>query len=106
MSHSQVTTVRLDRETLSKLDEMAHRLHVDRATLLRRAVTIGSREVVVEEAVLRYARGEVSAGAAAELGGISYWDFLAELQRRGIPYRTDMQGLLAELEAIDGAGNR
>jgi predicted HTH domain antitoxin len=102
MAAARITTVRLPAEDLSRLTEAAKRLKVERSSLIRRALDKGVREVLTEEAVLEYQRGEASAWAAARGAGLSLWEFLDELKARGVPFRTDEELLreqLAELRA-------
>ena len=95
-----VTTLRLSDQELRRLDRIAKRQGVDRAVLLRKAIAGGLREIVLSDAIERYQRGECSAGRAASDAGIGLWEFLDELQRRAIPFRTDeayLEQLIEEL---------
>lgn len=95
-----VTTLRLSDDELRRIDRIAERQGVDRAVLLRRAIAEGVREILLADAITRYQRGACSAWRAASDAGIGLWEFLDELQRRGVPFRTDEQhlgGLIEEL---------
>lgn len=95
-----VTTLRLSDEELRRIDRIAKRQGVDRAVLLRRAIAGGVREILLSDAIARYQRGECSAWRAASDAGVGLWEFLDEIQRRGVPFRTDeghLEGLLEEL---------
>jgi len=96
-----VTTLRLSDDELRNLDRVAKEQGVDRAVLLRRAISGGLREIRLSDAIGRYQRGECSAGRAAEDAGVGLWEFLDELARRGVPFRTDerhLEKLIEELE--------
>jgi predicted HTH domain antitoxin len=96
---ARITTIRIPAEDLDRLTEAAKRLKVERSSLIRRALDKGVREVLTDEAVLQYQRGEASFGGAAHQAGISLWEFLDELKARGVPFRTDedlMREQLAE----------
>ncbi|MFQ6013086.1 MAG: ribbon-helix-helix protein, CopG family [Thermoplasmata archaeon] len=95
-----VTTVRLDDETLRRLDRLAEREGVDRATVIRRALERGMRQILLNGAAVRYQRGECSAARAAEDSAIPLWEFLEFLRQRGIPFRTDEEHLEALLEEL------
>lgn len=95
MATARITTIRLPAEDLARLTETAKRLKVDRSSLIRRALDKGVREVLTEEALLEYQRGDASAAAAAHGAGLSLWQFLDEMKARGVPFRTD-EDLLRE----------
>ncbi|MGQ0796537.1 MAG: UPF0175 family protein, partial [Methanobacteriota archaeon] len=98
--HMPVTTLRLSDDELRRIDRIAKRQGVDRSVLLRQAIAGGLREILMSDAIARYQRGELSAWRAASDGGIGLWDFLDELQKRGVPFRTDerhLEGLIEEL---------
>lgn len=92
-SHMPVTTVRLDDETLRRLDLLAEREGVDRATVIRRALEQGMRHILLDRAAARYQRGECSAARAAEDAAVPLWEFLEFLRQRGVPFRTDEEHL-------------
>lgn len=96
-----VTTLRLSEEELRHIDRLAKKQGTDRAALLRRAISGGLREILLEEALARFQRGECSAWRAASDAGLGLWEFLEELKRRGVPFRTDerqLEELMKELE--------
>ncbi len=96
----RVTTLRLSDEEIRRIDRIARRQGVDRAVLLRRAISGGLREILISDAVDRYRRGECSAWRAASDADIGLWEFLDELARRGVPFRTDerhLEDLIEEL---------
>ena len=95
MAAARITTVRLPADDLDRLTEAAKRLKVERSSLIRRALDKGVREVLVEEALLQYQRGQASAQAAAHWAGVSLWEFLDEMKAHGVPFRTD-EDLLRE----------
>jgi|SRR3990170_2490024 len=95
-----VTTLRLSEEEIRNLDRLARQQGVDRAVLLRRAISGGLREIRLSEAVGRYQRGECSVGRAAEDAGVGLWEFLDVLAQRGVNLRTDERHLEALIEEL------
>ena len=96
-----VTTLRLSEKELRRIDRIARQQGVDRAVLLRKAISGGLREILLADATSRYQRGECSAWRAASDAGVGLWEFLDILQRRGVPFRTDeehLDALIRELE--------
>lgn len=100
MSEARVTTVRLPADDLDRLTQVAKRLKVERSSLIRRALDVGVREVLIEDAVLQYQREEASAWAAARGAGLSLWQFLDELKARRVPFRTDEELLRSQVEEL------
>lgn len=96
-----VTTLRLTEDELRRIDRIAKRQGVDRAVLLRRAISGGLREILLSDAILRVQRGECSTWRAASDAGIGLWEFLEELGRRGVPFRTDERHLELLIEELE-----
>lgn len=101
-----MTSVRIPPEDLDRLSAVAERLKVDRSTLIRRALDAGVRAVLLDDAVSRYQRGEVSAWFAARSAGVNLWQFLDEMKARGVPFRTDEDLLARQLEELRRARRR
>jgi len=95
-----VTTLRLSEEELRRIDRIARRQGVDRAVLLRQAISGGLREILLTDAIGRFQRGACSAWRAASDADLGLWEFLDELARRGVPFRTDEQHLEALIEEL------
>jgi predicted DNA-binding protein len=106
MAAGTVTSVRIPPEDLERLDQLAKRLKIDRSSLLRRAIDAGVREVLVDDAVARYQKGEVSAWYGASSSGVNLWQFLDEMKARGVPFRTDEELLEKQLEELRRARRR
>lgn len=94
------TSVRLPEELLEALDRMAQREHVDRSTMIRRAIEEGLTDIAVEHAIRRYQRGGVTAWKAARDAEISLWELLAALERRDLWFRTDEETLREQIEEL------
>ncbi len=84
-----VTSIRLDKEDLKYLDEIASKQSVDRTTLIKRAIKLGVQDILLEDALQRYQKGLCSAWKAASEAQISLWEFLDELKKRDIGFRVD-----------------
>lgn len=93
-----VTSVRLDKDDLDWLDEIADRENLDRSTLIKKAIHKGVREILLEESLRLYQGGKCSAWAAAEDAHITLWEFLEELRRRDLHFYTDEDELEKSLE--------
>jgi len=77
------TNVMLDKEVLQSIDEFAKIMEEDRSTAIRQLIKKAVSGEKIELAVKRFQEG-VPFRKAAEITGLDYWDFQAELDRRGI----------------------
>lgn len=84
-----VTTVRMADEELRILDDLAKRNSLDRSDLLKKALKLGVKDMLLEEALGKYQRGESSAWQCASEAGLTLWEFLDQLKKRDIYFRTD-----------------
>jgi Uncharacterised protein family (UPF0175). len=78
------TDVMLDRETLKLIDEFAKTMAEDRSTVIRHLIKRALLEERLSLAVRKFQEG-APFRKAAEMAGLDYWDFQAELDKRGIP---------------------
>jgi len=76
--------VLLDKGVLKAIDEFAEAMAEDRSTAIRFLIKKALAEEKVDGAVKKFREG-VPFRKAAEMAGLDYWDFQAELDRRGIP---------------------
>lgn len=83
------TNVMLDREMLKAIDEFAKAMSEDRSTVIRQLIKRAISEEKVEMAVKKFQSG-APFRKAAEIAGLDYWDFQAELDKRGIPISTSL----------------
>jgi predicted HTH domain antitoxin len=97
---TQTVSTRLSEEELSVLDELAAGSGLDRSGMTRSLVRKGLQQMRLEAAVSAYSSQQVSLGRAAEIGGLSPWDFLAHLAATG----TKMQYGVEEFEEDLHAG--
>lgn len=89
-----VTSVRIDKKEIEYLNELAEKYKMDRSSLIKKAIKIGIRDILLDDAINRYQKGMCSAWSAASEAKVTLWEFLSELHQRGILFRTDE----AELE--------
>jgi len=83
------TNVPLDREVLKSIDEFAKTMGEDRSTIIRHFIKKAIADEKVELAIKKFRQG-VSFRKAVEIAGLDYWDFQAELDKRGIPVSTSL----------------
>ena len=95
-----VTSIRLDKDDLRYLDEIATKQSVDRTTLIKRAIKLGVQDILLEDALQRYQKGLCSAWMAAGEAQISLWEFLDELNKRDIGFHVDEIELRSALKEL------
>ncbi len=91
---SERVSIIIPTELKQDLEALKSRLHLDQSTLIRQLLTGAVQEKKVEIAVEEYKSGKKSLGKAAEFAGLSIWEFLDELHRRGV-------GLVISSDEVD-----
>ena len=81
---SETICLRLSKETAKKLREIADNEEKDRSTLIREILEHGLKEKNLEQAICLYRIGQVTGWKAAQLSGISLWNFYKVLGERGV----------------------
>ena len=82
-----VINLRLEEELLAKLGKLARLEHLDRTSLIRSLLRRGAEEVLVEDALVLYSKGELSLEQASELAEVSPWELVSMMVERGINHR-------------------
>ncbi len=81
---SETISLRLPGVTLKKLSEVADREGKDRSTLIRELLERGVKEKELDNAVELYRRGQATGWRAAQLAGVSLWNFYRILSEKGV----------------------
>lgn len=102
MIDRQQVNLRLGRELVDQLDDLARTEHVDRTEIARRILVSGVSEARVDRALRDYAAGRVTAWRAARDAGVSLYEMLDRIHDRGIPYELGPE----DLSRIGGPGER
>lgn len=93
MIDRQQVNLRLERELVDSLDELAQDAHVDRTEVARRILTDGIARARMDRAIRDYADGRASAWKAAREAGVSLYEMLDAIHQAGIPYELDPDDL-------------
>lgn len=93
-------TLRLDRNLMSTIDELADDAGVDRPELARRLLSDGLAQHRLRAAVEDVANGRRSTWDAADRAGVSLYEMLDRIADAGIPYRLDPEVIERTREAI------
>jgi TDG/mug DNA glycosylase family protein len=95
--------IRLDADLVSALERVAREEALDRATTIRRLLESSIKEWELERALLRYRRGEVSLGRAAEESGLTQWELIDALRVAGMAYPLGADEVTGRVEEISGS---
>lgn len=93
MIERQQVNLRLERELVESLDDLARTEHVDRTEVARRILVDGVQMARVDRAVREYAAGRVTAWKAARDAGVSLYEMLDRIHEAGIPYELDPEDI-------------
>jgi len=97
---SETISLRLPRKTLKKLGEVANREGKDRSSLIRELLEHGIKEKDLDNAVELYRKGQVTGWKAAQLAGISLWNFYKILDEKGILIQYSEHDLEEDLKGL------
>ena len=86
-------TLRLDRDLLAKIDDLARDEGVDRTELVRRLLADALADRRTAAAIGDYAAGRRTAWSASESAGIDLYEMLDRIAAAGIPFRVDPEAL-------------
>lgn len=95
-----VTSARLDPEQIKLVAVLARLEGEDRSSIIRKLVRLGMETYRKNSALKAYAQKKASLHKAAELMGVTLWEFLSELGMQGGKIDYDSQELAKDLETI------
>lgn len=98
---SEVLSVKVEKEKLKELEEIAREEQSDRSTVARRLLDSGIRKWRVDRAVQRFGAGKVSLWKASAEAGISLREFMRTLEERKLTtVGIDPDELRKEVDAL------
>jgi predicted HTH domain antitoxin len=81
---TKTISTRLSEDELLLLDGMAARTGLDRATMTKTLLRQGLEKLRFDEAVAEYREERVTLSRAAEMAGVSVWDFIGRMDAQGL----------------------
>lgn len=75
----------LNRPLIKELDRFARNKMEDRSTAIRQLLANALSSERIELAINKFKEGNITFREAADLSGLDYWDFQAELDKSNIP---------------------
>lgn len=103
MIERQQVNLRLERDLVDSLDDLARSEHVDRTEVARRILIEGVAKARLDRALRDYAAGNVTAWQASSDAGVSLYEMLDEIHEARIPYELDPDDLAGFAGARPGA---
>ena len=79
--------LRVPETIVQGLDEIASKEQIDRTTLARKMLAEANQRWKQDDAIAACQRGEITKARAVELAGMSVYDVINEVRRRGAPPR-------------------
>lgn len=99
MATSTIST-RLEEEELAVLDSLAEYAGFDRSQILKSIFRRGISQWRFELAIQQYRDQQITLSKAAELAGLSQWDFIAQMKIHGATLHFDAQDLELDLAHV------
>lgn len=81
----QQLNLRVPETIVQDLDEIASKEQIDRTALARKMLTEAIQRWKKDDAIAACQRGDITKARAAELAGMSFYDVIDEVRRRGAP---------------------
>lgn len=93
MIERQQVNLRLERDLVDLLDDLARSEHVDRTEVARRILVEGVAKARMDRALREYAAGHVTSWKAASDAGVSLYEMQDRIHEARIPYELDPDDL-------------
>ncbi len=92
--------LRVPETIVQGLDEIASKEQIDRTALARKMLTEAIQQWKVEDAIAACRRGAITKARAAELTGMSIYDIMDEVRRRGAAPSYTLDELRQDLKSL------
>lgn len=97
---STTISTRLEPDEVALLESLGELSGSDRSSLVRALLRRGMRELRREQAVEAYRQDSVTLSRAAEIAGLSLWDFIALMDRECLELHYGADDFEADLIAL------
>ena len=91
---------RLPEDIVKDLEYVAEEEKVDKSRLLRNLIAVAIKQRLIELALDKYSKREVSIGRGAELAQIPLADFMVIASKRKIPINYSLEDLEEDFKAV------
>ena len=93
-------TTRVDERLAKLIDEVAREERMDRSTVMRRLLAKAVRDWLIERSLKDYEEGKITLWQAAKTCGLSLWEMIDEIERRGIRISYTLEDLKEDIEDL------
>jgi len=89
-----VVAFRITDSVLNEVKDIARALNMSMSDVMRIAIRHGLRELKIQMALDKYIHRKISLERLAKLTGLSYWEAIQEIRRRGFTLNYPEEDLL------------
>ncbi|MEK6792591.1 MAG: UPF0175 family protein [Nanoarchaeota archaeon] len=93
-------SVRIYKEELKEIDVISQYLKATKSAILREVLGIGIKSKMLEIALEKFQKNEVTAAKAASIAGVSLSEFFEILNRKGINYHYGVDELREDFKRL------
>ena len=97
----KTVTSRLPEDMVESINEISDIERLDRSSTIRRLLDDGIKHWKEERAISLFQNEEISLGKAAEMCGLTIWDFLSKIAKKKIPIHYDIEDFEEDLKTVD-----
>ncbi|MGQ4914563.1 MAG: UPF0175 family protein [Candidatus Asgardarchaeia archaeon] len=97
---SGIINVRVDKQLIKDLDDIAKDEKTDRASIIRQILAEVVQKRKMKKAIELYRKGLISLEKAAEIAGVSLWDMIEFKSELKVPYINSEEDIIAEIIEI------
>ena len=94
-------TTRVAEELVKIIDSIAEREGMDRSTVIRRFLLKAVKNWLIETSLEEYEQGKLTLWQAAEKCGLSLWEMIDEVKKRGVHVPYTLEELKEDLKAFE-----
>ncbi|MDF1812382.1 MAG: UPF0175 family protein [Verrucomicrobiales bacterium] len=95
-----IISTRLNDTEISELDSLAKLTGFDRSAVLKSILRKGIAKMKLELAIEKFRSDSVTLSKAAEISGLSQWDFIAQMEEAGLELHYGPADLAADISAL------
>ncbi len=96
-------SVRLSSSQANEIENLARKKGVDRSTIIRELISIGLKEMKINEILNLIRERKITVWKAAQITNLTYREMLELLKKHNVPYPLSSEELLKEIEEIESS---
>ncbi len=91
---------RLPEDVVKNIEYVAEEEKVDKSSLIRKLIAVAIKERLIDLAMEKYSKREISLGKAAKLAQLPLADFMVIAAKRKIPMNYSVEWLKEDIKAV------